>query len=90
MFLLREVSFFVLLACTARYTGMVQSTDHARSCSTNPYHHQHALGDKIVVRTGLLEGSQSWSNVPMEIYGKDKLSWQPQVAKDIAPAGPGS
>ncbi|KAK5945131.1 hypothetical protein PMZ80_002335 [Knufia obscura] len=60
------------------------------NCSSSPYHHQHVLGDKIVVRTGLLEGSKSWGQPVLEIFGKDKLSWQPQTAKDIAPGPPGS
>lgn len=51
---------------------------------------QHVLGDKIVVRTGLLDGSKSWGQPPLEIFGKDKLSFQPQVAKNIAPGPPGS
>ncbi|KAK5069456.1 hypothetical protein LTS08_005375 [Lithohypha guttulata] len=58
------------------------------NCTSSPYHHQHALGDKIVVRTMLLHGSKDWGTPALEIFGKDKLNWQPQTAKDILPAGP--
>ena len=58
------------------------------NCGANPYHHQHVLGDKIVIRTGLLDGTQKWDKPVLEIYGKDKLSWQPQTGDDIIPAGP--
>lgn len=38
----------------------------------------------------MLEGTGSWGQPPLEIFGKDKLSFQPQVAKDIASGPPGS
>jgi len=60
------------------------------NCTSSPYHHQHVLGDKIVVRTGMLEGSKQWGKPMLEIFGKDKLSWQPQTADNIAPGPPGS
>jgi len=36
-----------------------------------------------VVRTGLLKGSEKWGKPIAEIYGKDKLDWQPQTAEHI-------
>ena len=44
------------------------------------YHHQTVLGPKIVVRTGLLRGSNQFA-VAAEIFGKDRLGWQSEVAK---------
>ena len=45
------------------------------------------MGDKIVVRTGLLQGSKSFK-VAAEIYGKDRLGWQPEVAHTFEGAPP--
>lgn len=45
------------------------------------------MGDKYVVRTGLLEGSKDLK-VALEIFGKDRLSWQPEVAKTVPGAPP--
>jgi hypothetical protein len=54
------------------------------NCTASPYHHQHIQGeDKIVIRTGLLKGSDKWGKPIAEIYGKDKLDWQPQTAEHI-------
>ena len=41
------------------------------------------MGDKIVIRTGLLEGSKKFP-VAAEIFGKDRLSWQPELAKTFS------
>ncbi|KAL8795850.1 MAG: hypothetical protein Q9195_001730 [Heterodermia aff. obscurata] len=37
------------------------------------------MGDNIVVRTGLLQGTKGFK-AAAEIYGKDRLGWQPEVA----------
>ncbi|KAL8736350.1 MAG: hypothetical protein Q9181_002478 [Wetmoreana brouardii] len=49
------------------------------NCTSHAYHHQTVLGDKIVIRTALLEGSKDF-NVAAEIFGKDRVKWQPEVA----------
>ena len=38
------------------------------------------MGDKIVVRTVLLEGGTGFKP-SAEIFGKAKMSWEPEVAK---------
>jgi len=45
------------------------------------------LGPKIVVRTGLLKGGKNFP-VAAEIFGKDKLSWQPAIAEKVFPGPP--
>jgi len=57
------------------------------NCTSHVYHHQTVLGPKIVVRTGLLKNSNSFP-VGAEIFGKDKLSWQPEIAKTVFPGPP--
>jgi len=49
------------------------------NCTSHVYHHQTVLGDKIVVRTSLLQGSKNFK-VAAEIFGKDRFTWQPEVA----------
>ncbi|KAI4216519.1 MAG: hypothetical protein LQ351_001008 [Letrouitia transgressa] len=50
------------------------------NCTSHVYHHQTVMGDdKIVIRTGLLEGGKDFK-VAAEIFGKDRVSWQPEVA----------
>jgi hypothetical protein len=54
---------------------------------THVYHHQTALGDdKIVLRTGLLSEGKNFGP-HAEIYGKDRLSWEKEVATtfDVLP-----
>ncbi|KAG6999474.1 hypothetical protein G7Y79_00035g071460 [Physcia stellaris] len=66
---------------TYTYTGDSGNPVHCYycpNCTTHAYHHQTALGDKIVVRTGLLQGGKSFK-VAAEIFGKDRLDWQPEV-----------
>ncbi|KAL2057060.1 hypothetical protein ABVK25_002799 [Lepraria finkii] len=53
------------------------------NCTSHIYHHQTVLGPKIVVRTGLLQGSEKFP-VVAEIFGKDRLSWQPELAKTFS------
>lgn len=48
---------------------------------THVYHHQTALGDdKIVLRTGLLSEGRKNFGPAAEIYGKDRFSWEKEVA----------
>ena len=56
------------------------------NCISHLYHHQTVLGDKIVVRTVFLEGNKKFP-VVAELYGKDKLDWQPEIAKGHVFAG---
>jgi hypothetical protein len=45
------------------------------------YHHQTALGeDKIILRTGLLAEGRKNFEPAAEIYGKDRFSWEKEVA----------
>ncbi|KAI4086077.1 MAG: hypothetical protein LQ348_007343 [Seirophora lacunosa] len=57
-------------------------------CTSSPYHHQTVLGDKYVVRTGLLQGGKDFG-VGLEIFGKDRAKWAPQVAETL-PGPPGA
>ncbi|KAL8786356.1 MAG: hypothetical protein Q9213_002853 [Squamulea squamosa] len=51
------------------------------NCTSHVYHHQTVMGDnKIVVRTALLEGGKDFK-VAAEIFGKDRLGWQREVAR---------
>lgn len=59
------------------------------NCTSHAYHHQTVLGPKIVVRTGLLTDSKKFP-VAAEIFGKDKLSWQPKVAETMFDGPPPS
>ncbi|CAD6568087.1 MAG: hypothetical protein ASARMPREDX12_001062 [Alectoria sarmentosa] len=56
------------------------------NCTSHIYHHQTVLGPKIVVRTGLLQGTADFP-VAAEIFGKDRLHWQPELGHTFA-AGP--
>ncbi|MCJ1258420.1 hypothetical protein MMC24_006253 [Lignoscripta atroalba] len=58
------------------------------NCTTHIYHHQTALGEKYVVRTLLLEGGAGFKPAA-EIYGKDKLSWEKEVAETFEVLPPG-
>lgn len=49
-------------------------------CTSHIYHHQEVMGDDtIVARTILLEGGKQLP-VSAEIFGKDKLGWEKEVA----------
>jgi hypothetical protein len=37
--------------------------------------------DTIIARTGIPEQARDKFNVAAEIYGKDKLSWEPKIAE---------
>ncbi|KAL6713919.1 hypothetical protein ACLMJK_008413 [Lecanora helva] len=67
---------------TYTYTGDSGKPVHCYycpNCTSHVYHHQTVLGDKIVIRTPLLEGSKKFP-VAAEIYGKDRAGWQPELA----------
>jgi len=50
------------------------------NCTTHVYHHQTVMGDKIVVRTVLLDQGKSLKP-GAEIFGKDRLPWEREVAQ---------
>lgn len=50
------------------------------NCTTHIYHHQTVMGDKIVIRTILLDQGKSLK-AGAEIFGKDRLSWVKEVAQ---------
>jgi hypothetical protein len=41
------------------------------------------MGDKIVIRTALLKGTEKWGKPGAEIFSIQKWSWQPQTADAI-------
>lgn len=50
------------------------------NCTTHVYHHQTVMGDKIVVRTILLDNGKS-IQPGAEIFGKARLPWEKEVAQ---------
>ncbi len=57
------------------------------NCTASPYHHQEVMGpDTYVLRTSLLDRGHEFKP-SAEIFGKDRLPWQVEVAKtfEIAP-----
>jgi hypothetical protein len=56
------------------------------NCTTHAYHHQTVMGDKIILRTILLEKASDFG-AAAEVYGKDRLSWEKEVAHtfDVMP-----
>ncbi|KIW34955.1 uncharacterized protein PV07_01685 [Cladophialophora immunda] len=61
------------------------------NCACSPYHHQHVMGEEtIVIRTGLLKGSEKWGKPAAEIYDKDRASWLPQTGDASFPTVPPS
>ena len=66
---------------TDNHSGKDVNCYYCPNCTTHVYHHQLALGeDTIILRTGLLaEGRKSFP-VVAEIFGKDKMSWEKEVA----------
>lgn len=57
-------------------------------CTTHIYHHQEVMGpDTIIARTGIPADARKKFPVGAEIYGKDKLSWEPKIAEtfDVLP-----
>merc|ERR1712137_1245869 len=56
--------------------------------ATHIYHHQEVMGpDTIIARTGIPADARKKFPVAAEIYGKDKLSWEPRIAEtfDVLP-----
>ncbi|KAK8240813.1 Mss4-like protein [Phyllosticta capitalensis] len=66
------------------YTGESGNAVHCyycANCTTHPFHHQTVMGDdKIVVRTGLLEGGEKFEPAA-EIFGKVRWAWEREVAE---------
>ncbi|KAK4983817.1 hypothetical protein LTR66_002696 [Elasticomyces elasticus] len=58
------------------------------NCTTHPYHQQTVMGpDTVIVRTGLLPEARKKFEVGAEIFGKDKMSWEKEIATtfDVLP-----
>lgn len=68
-------------------TGNPTHCYYCPNCTAHVYHHQTVHGPKIIVRTSLLKEIRDLP-VAAEIYGKDRLSWQPQIAEKVFSAGP--
>lgn len=49
------------------------------NCTSHPYHQQTVMPDKIILRTVLLDEGKKF-DAAAEIYGKDKMSWEKEVA----------
>lgn len=61
---------------------------YCKNCTTHVYHAQEALGDdKIVLRTGLLSQGIKSFEPAAEIFCKDRLPWEKEVASsfDVMP-----
>lgn len=50
------------------------------NCTTHVYHHQTVMGDKVIARTGLLQGASGFKPAA-EIYGKAKWTWEPKITQ---------
>ena len=50
------------------------------NCTSHIYRHMEMMGPMYVARTGLLDGGNDF-NVEVELYGKDRLHWMPELAK---------
>lgn len=61
------------------FLGKPVNCYYCPNCTTHAYHHQTVAGDQIVVRTGLLNKAKEFEPAA-EIYGKDKFSWEKEVA----------
>lgn len=49
------------------------------NCTSHPYHQQEVMPDKIILRTALLSKGKEFEP-HAEVYGKDRLSWEKEVA----------
>jgi hypothetical protein len=70
------------------YTGNSVNCYYCPHCTTHIYHHQEVMGpDTIIARTGIPADARKNFPVAAEIYGKDKLNWEPKIAEtfDVLP-----
>ena len=73
---------------TTTITGNSVNCYYCPKCTTHIYHHQEVMGpDTIIARTGIPADARKKFPVHAEIYGKDKLSWEPKIAEtfDVLP-----
>ncbi|KAF2458415.1 Mss4-like protein [Lineolata rhizophorae] len=61
-------------------SGKAVNCYYCSNCTTSPYHQQEILEGKIILRTGLLDGPRETFQPSAEIYGKDRHSWEKEVA----------
>jgi hypothetical protein len=76
------------LTITINQTGNSVNCYYCPKCTTHIYHHQEVMGpDTIIARTGIPADARKKFEVAAEIYGKDKLSWEPKIAEtfDVLP-----
>lgn len=69
-------------------TGNDVNCYYCPKCTTHIYHHQTVMGpDTVIARTGIPVEARKKFPVAAEIYGKDKLSWEPKIAEtfDVLP-----
>jgi hypothetical protein len=85
IFLLFALLFCFIENSDADSVSQGNSVDcfYCPTCTSHAYHHQHIMGDKIVIRTALLKGSEKWGKPAAEIFGTQKWDWQPQTADNI-------
>lgn len=76
---------FVILILI-HFPGKPVHCSYCPNCTTHAFHEQTVLGDKLVVRTILLDQGKKLP-VGAEIFGKDRLSWEKEVATtfDVLP-----
>lgn len=69
-------------ACLTIAIGNSVKCYYCPHCTTHIYHHQEVMGpDTIIARTGLIPEAREKFPVGAEIYGKDKMSWEPKIAE---------
>ncbi|KAJ4319223.1 hypothetical protein N0V94_004012 [Neodidymelliopsis sp. IMI 364377] len=57
---------------------------YCKNCTAHVYHAQEALGpDSIVLRTGLLQDGLRQFEPKAQIYTKDRLGWEKEVAQSF-------
>lgn len=90
--LVPEEDFKVTKGSFSKYTykgdsGKDVDCYYCGNCTAHAYHHQTVRGPTYVVRTSLLEGAKDFKPAA-EVYGKDRLSWVPEVAKTFETGPP--
>lgn len=87
-----DLKAYVYKGKSATYTGerlwLTLSGDSGKgvncyycpNCTSHAYHVQEVMPDKAIIRTVLLEGGKDFKPAA-EIYGKAKMSWEPESAQ---------
>ncbi|GAB7361830.1 hypothetical protein MBLNU230_g1872t1 [Neophaeotheca triangularis] len=62
-------------------SGNAVNCYYCPNCTTHVYHHQEVMGpDTIIARTALLPEGRKKLEVGAEIFGKDKMHWEKEIA----------